>query len=346
MSRNARRITAGHICKIAAKTIPRCGWTAIVMLCLGFCIIFPASKTLLQLQSEAMMPYEIIGRIADTHIDMATIMKMEGIVSISPIMQIDAQIQNKGETLNCEIDAVYSNYLELNMIDGDTYIDDTNMPYLLINIAALKELAGDDKKYTIVVGDTVTVEAENFKGNSIVCGIFDNKSDLPLVYMSYDTARKLFPYISSENLITTMLQNKGKIEAVSKLLRAQNVHVTVDNNAVLAWNLLVQQTEQLLFIGSILVALSTLIVQARRNAENIGCRQEINMLILEGIYPSAIRKMYVFRLLYTCVICMTTAVIISLMLGTFCKCGIFMNTVISAIFCIINARHCKKAKKY
>lgn len=61
---------ARHICKIAIKTIPRCGWTAIVMLYLGLYMLFPGSQAAQQLYTEKHTPFELIGSTNSTTIDL------------------------------------------------------------------------------------------------------------------------------------------------------------------------------------------------------------------------------------------------------------------------------------
>ena len=127
LSGNARKIAAGHICKIAAKTILRCGWTAVIMLCLGLYMLFPGSKAARQLYTEKRTPFELIASTNSTEINLDTLSQIVGVERVSPILQMNCQLTFGEKNASCQIDAVYSAYLDVNLTDGALFTDSTNI---------------------------------------------------------------------------------------------------------------------------------------------------------------------------------------------------------------------------
>lgn len=69
---------------------------------------------------------------------MDVLSQIEGVEAVSPILQLDFQAVYGEKTASFAVDAVYSSYLDLQLIDGVIFTDNTNMPYLLMNEAAAK----------------------------------------------------------------------------------------------------------------------------------------------------------------------------------------------------------------
>ena len=108
------------------------------LLCIGLYMVFPASQTALRLHSEKNTPYEIIVSVDNARINMDVLSQIEGVEAVSPILQLDFQAVYGEKTASFAVDAVYSSYLDLQLIDGVIFTDNTNMPYLLMNEAAAK----------------------------------------------------------------------------------------------------------------------------------------------------------------------------------------------------------------
>ena len=70
---------AGYICKIALKTVPRCGIAALILLCLGFYFLFPACQTFQQIQAEKNTPFELAATTDSGSIDLSMLMQIDGV---------------------------------------------------------------------------------------------------------------------------------------------------------------------------------------------------------------------------------------------------------------------------
>ena len=119
--------------------------------------------------------------------------------------------------MSCQIDAVYSAYLDVNLTDGALFTDSTNMPYLVLNEAAAKLFS--EKRQRPPNGCSGRNPAEKRR-----CG--DKSADLrdlsgrirntPNLYGLLIVARKLFGAQFTGTTIALRLVNKGVVESSGK----------------------------------------------------------------------------------------------------------------------------------
>ena len=263
MSRNAKRIMAGHICKIAAKAIPRCGWTAIVMLCLGLYMLFPGSQTAQQLYKEKHTPFELIGSTDSTTIDLNTLSQIAGAERVRPILQVNCQLTYGEIDVSNQIDAVYASYLNVHLTDGTLFTDYTNMPYLVLNEAATRLFAEKYNEPGIAVQEELLLKSGDVETKAQVCGIYQDDSEAPHIYLSYEVAHKLFGVQFTGTNVAFLLTNKGAVEEVGAQLQKQNFSVGANTDTSLAWNLLEQQTWQTFLESAGFVACSAMLTRGK-----------------------------------------------------------------------------------
>ena len=254
---------AGHICKIAAKTISRCGWTAIVTLCLGLYMLFPGTQTAKRLYTEKHTPFELIGSTDGTTIDLNTLSQISGVERVSPILQINCQLTYGEKDASNQIDAVYASYLNVHLTDGTIFTDNTNMPYLVLNEAATRLFAEKDDEPGIAVQEELLLKSGDVETKAQVCGIYQDQSETPRIYMSYEVARKLFGAQFTGTNVAFLLTNKGAVEEVSANLRKQIFSVGTNTDTSLAWNLLEQQTWQTFLVSAVFVVCSAVLTREK-----------------------------------------------------------------------------------
>lgn len=307
---------AAHICKIALKTIPRCGIAALILLCLGLYFLFPASQTFQQIQTEKNTPYELTATTDSGSIDLNTLLQIEGVKRISPVLKLNSSLSMNGFELDCEIKAVYSSFLSLNFLKGTIYPDSSNMPYLILNKAAAKSFSQEHQTITVSPEDTVMMNANGTDRKAIVCGIFDDGSEMPTVYMSYDVAQKEYGHNGQTELIF-LLENKGAAENAVSALQRRNIHASFDPNLTLAWDLLQTRFWQtvMLSIGLLVCAMS--LIREKRAAETAKTQSETAMLLLAGMTADAVNNVFPLRITWTCTACVLAAALISVIMGTF-----------------------------
>ncbi len=328
MSRNAKRIMAGHICKIAAKTIPRCGWTAIVMLCLGLYMLFPGSQTAQQLYTEKHTPFELISSTDGTTIDLNTLSQISGVERVSPILQINCQLTYGEKDASNQIDAVYASYLNVHLTDGSIFTDNTNMPYLVLNDAATKLFAEKDDEPGIAVQEELLLKSGDVETKAQVCGIYQDESETPHIYMSYEVAYKLFGTQFTGTDVAFLLTNKGAVEQVSAKLRKQNFSVGANTDTSLAWNLLEQQTWQTFLVSAVFVVCSGILTRGKIMQEKRSAGGEYAVLLTAGLLTCKVEKIIPLRILIMESILMCGTLGITVVIGSFSMLAIIPGFVL------------------
>lgn len=308
---------AGHICKIAAKTVPRCGWTAIVMLCLGLYMLFPGTQTAQRLYTEKHTPFELIGSTDDATIDLNTLSQIADVERVSPILQVNCQLTYGEKDASNQIDAVYASYLNVHLTDGTIFTDHTNMPYLVLNETAIRLFAEKDEEPGIAVQEELLLKSGDVETKAQVCGIYQDESETPHIYMSYDVAHKLFGVQFMGTKVVFLLTNKGTVEGVSAKLRKQNFSVNANTDTRLAWDLLERQTWQTFLVSAVLVACSAILTRENLLQERFSSKAEWEILLTNGMSVKKIEQMLLARIVITELICIFISMIISETVNTF-----------------------------
>lgn len=329
VSDSTAKTVRANICKIALRTIPRCGIAAFILLSMGLYFLFPACQTFQQIQADKNSPYELTATTDNSNIDLNSLMQIEGVKRISPVVKLNATLSLEEYTLNYEIRAVYSNYLGLNFTHGTIYPDSSNMPYLILNKDAAKAFSHKYQTVSVSPNDTVMISVNGTDRKAIICGIFDDRSDTPAIYMSYEVAQKLYG-TSGQTTLIFFLSNKGLIEDVVSALQRQNIHTVLDPNITLAWDLLQQQCWQSLILCIGLMSSSLVVLREKRIAELVKSSSEMNMLHLSGMTHQNLKMVYPIRILMMAMLCLFLALAISCFSGSFS-----MQALQCSLFCII-----------
>ena len=304
------------MCKIAFKTIPRCGITALILLCMGLYFLFPACQTFQQIQTEKNTPYELTATTDNSSIDLNALMQIEGVERISPVTNLSASLSVDEYKLDCEIRAVYSSFLSLKFIQGTMYPDSSNMPYLILNKAAAKAFSHEYQTITVSPDDTVMMSVSGTERKAVVCGIFDDESETPIVYMSYDVAQKGYG-TSGQTELVFLLSNMGSAEDVVSALQRKNIYASFDPNLTLAWELLQKQGWQTILLSIGLLTCAVALIREKRISEIAKTRSETVMLLLSGITADAVRHIYPLRITLTSLACVLVVALISVITATF-----------------------------
>ena len=283
---------------------------------MGLYFLFPACKTFQQIQTEKNTPYELTATTDNSSIDLNTLMQIEGVERISPVVNLNATLSLNEYKLDCEIRAVYSSFLSLTFTQGTMYPDSSNMPYLVLNKAAAKAFTHEYQTITVTPEDTVILTANGTERKAIICGIFDDGSETPTIYMSYDVAQKEYG-TSGQTELAFLLNNMGSAEDVVSALQRKNIYARFDSNLTLAWELLQTQCWQTVMLSIGLLACAAALIREKRIAEIAKTRSEMEMLLLAGMTADAVDHIFPLRITFTCTACALAAAIISAIMGTF-----------------------------
>lgn len=283
---------------------------------MGLYFLFPACKTFQQIQTEKNTPYELTATTDNSSIDLNTLMQIEGVERISPVLNLNASLSLEEYKLDCKIKAVYSNFLSLKFTQGTMYPDSSNMPYLILNEPAAKAFSLEYQTITVTPEDTVMMNTNGTERKAIICGIFDDGSETPAVYMSYDVAQKEYSTGGQTELVF-LLNNISSAEDVVSALQRKNIYARFDSNLTLAWELLQTQCWQTAMLSIGLLACATALIREKRSAEIVKTRSETEMLLLAGMTADAVDHIFPLRITFTCTACVLAAAIISAIMGTF-----------------------------
>lgn len=312
------------ICKAAFYTIPRFGLSAILLLTVGLFFLFPACHTSLQLREEKLVPWEMIGSTGNEDIALEELLSIEGVKRISPVVQFDAEIQFDEFKLACQVNAVRSSFLDVNLSEGAIFHDDSNMPFILLNKAAAESFSSSNNTKVIVSANTsVIIELNNEATNALICGIFDDKKEAPMVYMSYDFAKKALPQESITTLLFA-LSNKGYSEEVALSLQSEGITASYEDNDILRWTLMGQQAVQFILTSVGFLACSTILFAKQIHAES---KTEIQALLISGMNKATVTQIISGRLIMTYAVCVIVASLIAFFFA--------VATILGFLFCLI-----------
>jgi hypothetical protein len=265
---------------------------------MGLYFLFPACQTFQQIQTEKNTPYELTATTENSSIDLNTLMLIEGVERISPVVNLNATLSLNEYKLDCKISAVYSSFLNLKFAQGTMYPDSSNMPYLILNRAAAKSFSQNYQTITVSSDDTLVMNVNGTARRAIVCGIFDDGSETPVVYMSYDVAQKEYGTTGQTELLF-LLNNMGSAENVVSALQRQNIYASFDSNLTLAWELLQKQCWQTILLSIGLLACAIVLIREKQIAEIAKSYPETNMLLLAGMTVSEVHMLFPVRLRFT-----------------------------------------------
>lgn len=287
------------------------------MLCLGLYMLFPGSQTAQRLYTEKHTPFELIGSTDDATIDLNTLSQIADVERVSPILQVNCQLTYGEKDASNQIDAVYASYLNVHLTDGTLFTDNTNMPYLVLNKAATRLFAEKDDDPGIAVQEELLLKSGDVETKAQVCGIYQDESETPHIYMSYEVAHKLFGVQFMGTKVVFLLTNKGTVEGVSAKLRKQNFSVDANTDTRLAWDLLERQTWQTFLVSAILVACSAILTRENLLQERFSSKAEWEILLTNGMSVKKIEQMLLIRIVITELICIFVSMIISETVNTF-----------------------------
>lgn len=130
-----------------------------------------------------------------------------------------------------------------------------------------------------------------------VCGIYQDESETPRIYMSYEVAHKLFGAQFTGTNVAFLLTNKGAVEEVSAKLRKQNFSVGANTDTSLAWNLLEQQTWQTFLVSVVFVVCSAMLTREKIVQEKRSAGGEYTCLLATGLTEGKVGRIIPLRIL-------------------------------------------------
>lgn len=269
----------------------------------------------------------MIGIADNENIDLEELLLIEGVERISPMIRFDTEIQFGEYKLNCQVQAVHSSFLDVKLSEGVIYNDDSNMPFLLLNkFAAESFSAGDNEKVTVNACADVTMTINDNATSALICGIFEDGKEIPIVYMSFDLASKKLSSLSEMNLIFA-LSNKNDVEQVVSSLQQKDISAIYDQNEIIWLESKSQQVWQLFLVSICLLFCATFLVHNRYLQFDKVKNEENYALALAGMNDQQIRWTVSLRLTFLHFIIITIVCWISFFAGMFSLLAVFICLV-------------------
>lgn len=283
----------------------------------------------MQLREEKLVPWEMIGTTNNEEIALEQLLSIEGIERVSPVIQLDTEIRFGEYKLNCHVRAVHSSFLDVDISEGVIFHDDSNMPFILLNEAAAESFsaANDNTKVMVSANTSVIMELNNEATNGLVCGIFDDEEETPVVYMSYDFASRTHMR-QSESKFIFALSSKGDIEQIVPSLQEKGISAIYDYNEIVRWETKGQQIWQFVFVSVAFWLCATVLMENRCLRFDNVKNEENYALAIAGMTIQQLKWIAFFRLFLIYIISLITVCWIAFFTGIF--------SILAVIICIIS----------
>lgn len=187
-----------------------------LMLCVGFLFLITTATSYGVLRQELDTPYVLTGTVT-RQADLEKYLEVPSVEAVTPVLSFESKLTSKDTALSGTVTAVLADYLELSFTQGGVFPDDSNMPFLVLNQYAAQHFLDENKKeVTLAVNDTVSMTIGEEEQSAILCGIFEDGLEQPVVYMSYTLAARELS--KGENI--SLLLRLGKTEDLESSVKA------------------------------------------------------------------------------------------------------------------------------
>lgn len=303
----------GSLLKIAVFTIRRAGIAAILFLTVGMYMILPALEIYFDVAEQKSEPNEITA-VIDSAFKLDELLMVSGVKDATSVLYVDGTVIIEEYYLSLKIEGIDGAYLDSETVDGIIFPESSNMPYIILNKAALESFTDKDGKGTEItdVGKSTILKMTSNVPASI-CGIIDDGIDEPKAYMSYYTAKKL---LSSENKIQSSyevkirLEKAGAEEKVVSSLRQMGYKTSGNYEKIEQWELLEKQMRKELMAAFAFVICAAVLLTQNIKMERITHRAEYRALRISGITKEMLTRIIFYRLMAAVLISLMAAVLV------------------------------------
>lgn len=288
-----------QILKLAIRTIPRMGLATILFLFWGIYLIFPTARLYADMKQGNAVPCELMAS-TDSSFDETALLDLPGIRSITPILHFNATLSTGKTSCTLTVEAVHSSSITAEQISGSIFPEEGNMPYLLLNTAAVESFRDEAGRKTDSLDfDGSFVLSADRELPAKVCGVCEDGKAEPMAYMSYTTAHALFGTSGQQGVtLRFTLDNAGSESSVVSKLQELGFAAEVDKTRAIQWAALQEQLKSsiLLCIG-ILISAAVLLCQSWK-VEMVQYKESYQALELCGMGKDDIRKVILLRTLF------------------------------------------------
>lgn len=202
----------------ALKTWKRIAFPALLFWVLAVSLLGSAGLTGWELHREKSQPYQLTVT-ATSALDPVALAQLADVAACTAVHELSGELTAGEYTAALIIYGVDSSFVEGPLDQGILFPDDSAMPYLVLNKAALKCFAADGVPIQSADGvDWLNCDAQ-LDGTPVrLCGILKEDGEEPRVYMSRSAARNLLLQAAEPTEARTAwvkLRNYGVLEQVT-----------------------------------------------------------------------------------------------------------------------------------
>ena len=297
------------LCKIAWKTIWRYGIAGMLFLTVGLCLAFPAYQSCNKLRQERAQPCELLVQVLGNVQSLESILQIDEVRTVSPVMNLEGTVIWGEYQMLCPILAVFSSYPKVDLVEGVLFPEESNMVCLMLNRAAAAAYFKEEATMTVSVNETVDLVVGGKAQKALICGIFDDNSENPLAYMSYQVAEREYQRTDPLTLLVS-LNYSGEKAKIMEELRTLNLMVSKAPEEKLRWDLMAQQAWQLAGISGGFVICGAILLREKRKTQRRENNREAQMLLLGGLTTCDLQIIEILRLGMMLCGCFLVAVLI------------------------------------
>lgn len=293
--------------KVAFRTVGRYGKISFLMLFIGFLFVLTTANAYSQLYKELSSPYVLSGSVSG-QAELDKYYEISSLDAVTPVLSVTSTLSKQESSLSGTITAVTSEYLDIAFFQGGAFPDESNMPFLVLNRYAAEHFTTQDDTVTAVeVNDTVVMKIQDQEVSAIICGIFEDELEQPVVYMSYTVVSRMLP--KEENIdLLFRLKRTDDLEEAAKELDKLHISVTYDRSLPERWKLTKQQIYQT-FLSALVLLLCSAIQMAGQNKRELQeALPQLQALCLCGMSLSQIRLLYPIRTVFAELLCILAAI--------------------------------------
>lgn len=320
-SSGGKGVGSERICRIALRTIGRYGKTTLWMLCVGFLFLITTANSYGVLRQELDAPYALPGTVTG-QADLEKYLEVSEVEAVTPVLSFSSILTAEEASLSGTVTAVLADYLELPFAEGGIFRNDTNMPFLVLNQYAFQNFLDENKnKVTLSVNDTVSMTIEEEEQAAILCGIFEDGLEQPVIYMSYTLAARLLPKGDGVDLLFRL----GKMEDLEDgavALKKLGVSVSYEEALPERWRLTKQQIYQTLVSALVLLICSAVQMADWHKREKKEALSQWQALALSGLEERQLRGLFPLRAFFAALLCLLVAIAVAGITGSISWIGI------------------------
>ena len=316
----------GSICKISFLTIGRCGKATLLMLCVGFLFLVTTSHSFGLLRQELNTPYVLSGSVTG-QADLERYLEVPAVEAATPVLSFESKLVCKDATLSGRVTAVLADYLDLSISQGSPFPNDTNMPFVVLNKHASKNFLTESKsKVTLAVNDALTMTIGEEEQSAILCGIFEDGLEQPVIYMSYPLAARIIPKGDGIDLLFRLGKTED-LESGAKALKKLGVSISYDEALPERWLLTKQQIYQTFLSAIVLLICSAVQITEQHRREQREAHSEWQALALSGVEEQQLRRLFPLRIFFADLFSLLVAIAVAGIMGSISLIGLLMGGI-------------------